>query len=79
MIEARQSPPADGRERFAALRRAIRPGTRGIEIGPWRDPVAPKAAGYDTLAARPTLGRLRKARLAARALCAIAWNGLTGG
>ncbi len=49
MIEARQSPPADGRERFAALRRAIRPGTRGIEIGPWRDPVAPKAAGYDTL------------------------------
>ncbi len=38
-----------------------------------------EAAGYDTLAARPTLGRLRKARLAARALCAIAWNGLTGG
>ena len=38
-----------GGDRFAPLRRAIRPGTRGIEIGPWRDPVAPKASGHATV------------------------------
>jgi SAM-dependent methyltransferase len=32
-----------------ALRRVIRPGSRGIEIGPWCNPVAPKRAGCDTL------------------------------
>lgn len=36
-------------DRTAALRRVIGAGTRGIEIGPWRNPVAPKASGYDTL------------------------------
>lgn len=37
-----------------------------------------EAAGYDTLSSRPTLGRWRKAGLAARAVAGIAWNGLTG-
>lgn len=45
---APDSRPARG-GRFAPLERAILPGTRGIEIGPWRDPVAPKAAGHATL------------------------------
>lgn len=37
-----------------------------------------EAAGHDTLRVRPTLGRMRKARLAARAMAGIVWNGLTG-
>lgn len=39
--------PAD--PRLAALGHVLRPGTRGIEIGPYRRPIAPKAAGHDTL------------------------------
>lgn len=40
---------ADPHHRYAALRRVIRPGSRGIEIGPWRQPIAPKSEGYGTL------------------------------
>lgn len=49
--------------RFAPLRRAIRPGTRGIEIGPWRHPVAAKRDGHDTL----VVDRYDQATLQARA------------
>lgn len=50
-------------QRFAPLRRAIRPGTRGIEIGPWRHPVAAKRDGHDTL----VVDRYDQATLRARA------------
>jgi len=35
--------------RVVALGPIFRPGTRGIEIGPFRRPMAPKRAGHDTL------------------------------
>ena len=41
------APIAGGR--FAGIRQRIVPGTRGIEIGPFRNPVAAKRDGYDTL------------------------------
>ncbi len=35
--------------RLDTLRDAIHPGSRGIEIGPWRNPIAPKRDGLQTL------------------------------
>lgn len=37
--------------RIDALRYRVNPGDRGIEIGPWNNPIAPKAEGYLTIAA----------------------------
>lgn len=36
-------------KRFQHLHSVVRPGSAGIEIGPWRHPVAPKRDGYQTL------------------------------
>ena len=36
-------------KRFQHLHNVVRPGSTGIEIGPWRHPVAPKRDGYQTL------------------------------
>ena len=36
-------------KRFQHLHSVVRPGSTGIEIGPWRHPVAPKRDGYQTL------------------------------
>lgn len=35
--------------RLDTLRNAMLPGSRGIEIGPWRNPVAPKRDGFQTI------------------------------
>jgi len=35
-----------------------------------------QAVGFDTLRARPSLGRLQKSRLAARAAFSVAWGTL---
>lgn len=36
-------------DRFEQLRRHIAPGMAGVEIGPFYNPIAPKAAGYNTV------------------------------
>jgi hypothetical protein len=35
--------------RLDTLQKAMRWDTKGIEIGPWRNPIAPKRDGFETL------------------------------
>lgn len=41
--------PGHAEGRSDPIRRRIHPGTRGIEIGPWRNPIAAKRDGHDTI------------------------------